>query len=157
MPPDDRPPPPESRIRVISLALLIWRDHLLCLEGHDRVKDETFYRPLGGGVEFGETAGAAAVRELREETGMSIEVGAALGASENLFRYQGEPGHEVVFEFICTIAPGHEPGDLGPMTCHEGGATFIARWLPLPEVLAGTHRVYPDGLAERLARWINSL
>jgi ADP-ribose pyrophosphatase YjhB (NUDIX family) len=151
------PQPPAQRLRVIALALLLFRDHLLCAEGFDTVKQQRFYRPLGGGVEFGETAAEAVARELREETGMALEVRANLGAVENLFTYQGHPGHEVVFELVCVPAPDYEPSDLAPILGDEGGMAFTARWLPLAEVLAGMHRVYPDGLPDRLATWINSL
>ena len=66
-PPVEPGPPPPAHIRVLALAVLLWRDHLLCAEGYDTVKQQTFFRPLGGGVEFGERAELAAVRELREE------------------------------------------------------------------------------------------
>jgi 8-oxo-dGTP pyrophosphatase MutT (NUDIX family) len=41
------------------------------VEAFDPVKGETFYRPLGGGVEFGETS-AAAAREIREEVSADV-------------------------------------------------------------------------------------
>jgi 8-oxo-dGTP pyrophosphatase MutT (NUDIX family) len=148
---------PVRTIRVLAVALLMYRDHLLCADGFDAVKQQQFYRPLGGGVEFGETTAEAVTRELQEETGMSIEVRANLGAVENLFTFQGGAGHEVVFELVCVPAAGSEPPDLSPLACDEEGAAFTAHWLPLAEVLAGTHRVYPEGLPERLARWINTL
>ncbi len=151
----DRTPPPH--IRPLALAVLLWRDHVLCAEGFDAVKGETFYRPLGGGIDFGERAADAVVRELLEETGRAVSVRAALGAVENLFTFNGGAGHEVIFEFVCAFAPGAEPADLDPITADEHGSGFTARWLPLAEVVAGTHRVYPDGLPERLARWLNTL
>jgi 8-oxo-dGTP pyrophosphatase MutT (NUDIX family) len=153
--PTYRQPPP--LIRPLALALLLWRDHVLCAEGVDMVKGETFYRALGGGIEFGERAADAVVRELLEETGRVVEVRAALGAVENLFTFNGGEGHEVIFEFVCTFAPGAEPTNLDPITADESGSAFTARWLPLAEVVAGTHRVYPDGLPDRLAAWLNTL
>ncbi|MEE8422563.1 MAG: NUDIX domain-containing protein [Dehalococcoidia bacterium] len=149
--------PRDPRLRVIAIAAVIHRDHVLLAEGFDSVKQQTFYRALGGEVEFGETAEAAAVRELIEETGRRIEVIERLGVIENLFTLEGQPGHEVVFEFIARFAPGEEPDDLSTIEADEGGAKFLVRWLPLAEVLAGTHRVYPDGIAERLAEWVNRL
>ncbi len=156
-PPVEPGPPPPAHIRVLALAVLLWRDHLLCAEGFDTAKQQTFFRPLGGGVEFGERAEEAAVRELHEELGMAVEVRATLGIAENLFTYQGRPGHEVVFEYVCVPPPGHEPANLEPLVAVEREARFVARWLPLAEVLAGTHRVYPDGLSDRLTAWVNRL
>ena len=150
-------PPPQQRLRVIAIGALVYRDHLLCARGHDSVKNETFYRPLGGEVEFGERAKDAVVREFREEIGRDVEVVESLGAVENIFTLRGEGGHEVVFEFIVRFVPGQEPPDLEPLTAIEGDATFEAVWLPLAEVLAGTHRIYPDGVTGRLAEWVNTL
>lgn len=150
-------PPPAQHIRVLALGVLLWHDHVLCAEGYDTVKQQTFYRPLGGGVEFGERAEDAARRELIEEIALPVEVRACLGVTENLFTYQGRQGHEVAFEYLCEPAEGHAPASLDPMTCIEGDYSFTARWLPLAEVLAGTHLVYPEGLRDRLAAWVNSL
>lgn len=156
-PPIEPGPPPPSHIRVLALAVLLWRDHLLCAEGFDTAKRQTFFRPLGGGIDFGERAEDAVRRELHEELGMTVEVRELLGVGENLFTYQGHPGHEIVFEYICVPAPGHQPADLTPLVAIEGDARFVARWLPLAEVLAGAHRVYPDGLTGRLTSWVNRL
>ena len=153
----ERGSPPQPRLRAIAIGVLVYRDHLLCARGHDSVKDETFYRPPGGEVEFGERAAAAVVREFREEFDREIEVVESLGVMENLFTLRGVRGHEVVFEFLVRFAEGHEPPDLDPLTGVEGEARFEAVWLPLAEVLAGTHRIYPDALAERLAVWVNRL
>ena len=163
MPEPSQPPPdlsgrgdtPQARIRVIAICLLLHDDHLLMAEGYDSVKDEVFYRALGGEVEFGESAAEAAARELREELGREVEVRDLPGVIENRFTLEGEQGHEIVFEFLATFAPGHEPSDLAPMSAVEGDARFTARWLPLAEVLAGTHRAYPEGVEDRLAAWLN--
>ena len=152
--PDASQPPP-ARIRVIAICLVLHQDHVLVAEGRDSVKGETFHRALGGEVEFGETAADAAVRELREEIGRGVVVRDLLGVIENRFTLEGAPGHEIAFEHLAEFAPGEAPPDLAPITAREGGEPFTARWLPLAEVLAGAHRVYPDGVPDRLAAWIN--
>ena len=137
--------------------MIVQHDHVLLAEGHDSVKDETFYRALGGEVEFGETASEAVIRELDEETGRPLEVVASLGVVENLFTLEGQPGHEVVFEFVARFTDDDDPDPLATIEADEGGFTFVAKWLPLAEVLAGTHRIYPDGVTGRLSEWVNTL
>jgi ADP-ribose pyrophosphatase YjhB (NUDIX family) len=70
-------------------------------------KQETFYRPLGGGIEFGETAEEALRRELREELDVELGTARLIGVLENLFRFRGVPGHEIVFVFDAVVA---DPG-----------------------------------------------
>ena len=45
---------------------------ILALAGHDPIKNEVFYRPLGGGIEFGEYAAQTIARELQEEIGAEV-------------------------------------------------------------------------------------
>ena len=104
-----------SEIRAIAIGILIVRGHLLCVQGQDSVKRETFYRPLGGGNQFGERAADAVVREFAEEIQRRIEVVEYLGTVENIFTYEGEPGHQIVAEFCVRFASGEEPTDLYPL------------------------------------------
>ena len=74
--------------------------------GTDPAKPETFLVPLGGGVEFGETASASVVREIKEEIGVVIEKPYLLGVLENIFNYDGAAHHEVVFVSSCRSLTG---------------------------------------------------
>ena len=53
-------------IRPLAICLFSRGDQILVAEGFDPVKDETFYRPLGGAIEFGERAVQTLARELSE-------------------------------------------------------------------------------------------
>ena len=66
-------------------------------EDYDSVKRETYYRPIGGTVEFGENTIAALKREIFEETGKGIIIEKLFHVSENIFTYNGQKGHEIVF------------------------------------------------------------
>jgi hypothetical protein len=43
-----------NQIRPIALCVFHNNNRILVFEGYDKAKDEIFYRPLGGGIEFGE-------------------------------------------------------------------------------------------------------
>lgn len=61
------------------------------------------YRPLGGSIEFGETASDGLKREFMEELGEEIIIGDLLCVSEEIFEYDGHPGHEAAFIYEATF------------------------------------------------------
>lgn len=91
--------PKKSRIRVLALAVVKNDNRILASPGYDRKKKRSFYRLLGGGIDFGERAEDALVREFREELGQDITVVKFLKVLENLFSFEGEEGHEICFIF----------------------------------------------------------
>jgi ADP-ribose pyrophosphatase YjhB (NUDIX family) len=93
-----------GRIRVLALGI-IWRgDELLLMEGYDPSKRQTFYRPLGGGVKFGERARAALIRDFAEELGAELGNIRYLGTLENIFTFDDQPGHEIILLFQADFA-----------------------------------------------------
>ncbi len=86
----------ESRIRTIVLGIFLHEDRLLVFRGDDPSRDVVFYRPLGGGIEFGEQSSEAFVREIREELGAEMSDIRYLGMLENIFTHLGKRGHEIV-------------------------------------------------------------
>lgn len=142
---------PTNRLRAVALGVL-WRSgSLLVCEGSDPITNENYFRPLGGGILFGERGGDALRREFREELGAEIELRRHLGTLENLFTYAGKPGHE-----ICLI---YEAGlrdttlylrERLPAT-ETDGAPFVAVWKPVVDFVKG-ERLYPDGLLDLLMR-----
>ena len=93
----------ESRIRIQALALVRQGDRILVEKGRDEVKHETFFRLLGGTVEFGETGADTLRRELREELGAEADVDRLVATIENLFTYEGEAAHEICLVYECTL------------------------------------------------------
>ena len=54
-----------KEIRPIALGLAIRDGKVLVSEGYDKVKNQTFYRCLGGGIEFLEKSDEALKREFK--------------------------------------------------------------------------------------------
>jgi len=131
-------------VRPIAIAVLRRGASILVSEGRDRTKRETFYRPLGGGIEFGETAEEALRRELREELGVELASVRLLGVLENLFRFEGSPGHEIVFVFDAVVAdPGFYSSDPPLLVLDEGSRVS---WEPVRRFTNGSARLYPQGM-----------
>lgn len=90
-------------IRPIVLGIARRGNQILVGEGYDKVKEQTFYRCLGGGIEFLEKSEDAVKREYKEELGVDIEVKDFLGISENIFTYQGKNAHELILFYNVKI------------------------------------------------------
>jgi ADP-ribose pyrophosphatase YjhB (NUDIX family) len=143
-----------QRPRPLALCV-VWRGReILVFEGRDPVNGQTFYRPLGGGVEWRELSGAAVTREMREELGTDLEDVRKLGVLENVFSYAGRDLHEVVFVF---------EGRLTDRTLYErdrfqvveaGGDPVTALWVGIERFGDGGATLYPEGLLELLDRRI---
>ena len=114
---------------------------------HDDVKDEDFLRPLGGSVEFGETAVEAIRREMREELHAEISNPVQLGVLESIFTCRGEQGHEVVAVFDAKLVD-RTLYDMERVPLFEEVWGSEARGIDLTEPLEVP--LYPEGLAALL-------
>lgn len=92
-----------KEIRPIVLGIATKNNKLLVAEGYDKVKNNTFYRCLGGGIEFLEKSDEALKREFLEELGIDITIKEFLGITENVFTYNGKKAHEIVFYYKIDI------------------------------------------------------
>ena len=86
-----------SRNFRISVSALIFKDTMILLA---RRRDIGWWNLPGGGMEIGETVQEAVVREVREETGLLIEVEQLVGV------YSKPQKQEVVLTFRCVPTGG---------------------------------------------------
>ncbi len=148
--PPDTPWHPHPGIRVIAIGIVRDGDRLLCVEGWDPAEPEPFYRPIGGGVQVGERGSDALTREFREELGAEIASADFLGTLENLFTFNGAPGHEVVLVFDVGLA---DPALLQRESLRgteSNGLPFATRWIDVEGARRGEVILYPDGLLDLL-------
>ena len=88
-----------NAIRPIAICVFQHDGHILAAEFYDPIKQQLFYRPLGGAIEFGEHSAATLARELQGGRGAAVTDLRYLGALENVFTYNGQTGHEIVMVY----------------------------------------------------------
>jgi len=126
--------------------------HILVGDAYDPTKNELFYCPPGGGVEFGETSEEALRREIREELDTEIENPRLLGVLENIFTYDGRQGHEIVFVYDAEL-DNRSLFTVDKFTGQESnGETYNAIWLDIETIGPKTPPIYPEGLLEMLKK-----
>ena len=107
-------------------AIIIEGDRVVLVKrGHPPLEGE--WSIPGGVLEVGETMREAAVREAKEETGLTVEPGELLGVFDRVLR---DPAgrtqyHYVLIDFLCRRLAG-EP--------HGAGDAAEARWFTREEI-----------------------
>ena len=139
-----------THIRPLVICLFRHADAILVMESYDPTDGEPWYRPLGGGIEFGEHSRDALIREIHEELGASITDLRYLFTIENIFVYDGRPGHEIVqvYDGRFVDATIYQRKILYALEGND--EQFDAMWKTLEFFRQGHAPLYPDGLLERL-------
>ena len=128
-----KPRPPRLAVRGI-----VMREGRLLLVNAWRGKDHIWCAP-GGGVEPHSSLPDNLAREIHEETGLTVRVGAPCLVNE--FHDPDHDFHQVDVYFRCTLIAGDPEGD---WTDPEG-IVSMRRWVTRAEMAALT--VKPDSLA----------
>jgi len=131
--------------RVIALGLFVNGDTVLLSEGYDSTRRESFFRPFGGGVEFGERAEVALRREIEEELGSAIAETTLLAVFENIFTFEARLGHEIVFMFRARLLK-QALYAAERIQGHEGITALAGRWVGINDIINGTVKVYPEAI-----------
>ncbi len=137
----------KPRIRPMALCVFRHKGRILVARGRDRSNGASFYRPLGGGIDFGETGAEAIVREIDEELGAAIAAPRYLGTLESIFHYRDRPCHELLLIFDAEFLDR----SIYKKECveaREGQRRIVARWLALDEMHDAP--LVPEGLSDLL-------
>ena len=124
------PSSPQPRIRVAAIAV---RDGAILLVRHEKHGERYWLLP-GGGVDFGETLPEALAREVREETGLAIEVGDLVFVHDSI--PPDRHRHQVNLYFMASVGEGE------PRIAQPDERLVEARFVPkddLPRLA-----LYPD-------------
>jgi len=140
----------KNRIRPIALCVFLNDNRILVNEGYDPTKKQTFYRSLGGGIEFGERAEDTVRRELKEELNVDVGEVRYLGTLENIFTFNGTPSHEIVMIFDGALINSGLYEQAVIVGKEANGEVIRAVWKSLDEFGDGKSILYPTGLLELL-------
>ena len=130
-----------KEIRPIVLGLAIKDGKLLAGEGFDKIENQTFYRCLGGGIEFLEKSSDALRREFKEEINADITINEFLGISENIFTYNGIQAHELILFYSIHIKDKDYKQEYHII---DGSADYKAKWVPIEDFKNKTKILYPE-------------
>ena len=135
-------------------------DRLLLLRGHDAdAPDRQWWFTVGGGIDPGESDREAAVREVREETGLGVGPRDLLGpvfTRSAVFDFFAQTCRQDEVFFMTRVASASRLTTAG-WTDLERQVVDDLRWWDLGELSDAQETVYPRGLAalvrELLAGW----
>ena len=130
-----------KEIRPIVLGIARRHNKLLVGEGFDKVKNQTFYRCLGGGIEFLEKSSDALKREFKEEIGANIIIKDYLGMAENIFTYQGKKAHELIFFYSIEIPDKYYKNEYNIL---DEDDSCKAKWIDINDFKSKKKILYPE-------------
>lgn len=127
----------KTRPRLAVRALILHQDRLLLVNAYGGGVSDLWCAP-GGGVEVGQSLPDNLIREVREETGLTVEVGAPCLVNE--FHDPEHGFHQVDVYFRCQIVVG----ELDHSWQDPEGIVTERRFFTRPEM--ATIRFKPDSL-----------
>jgi len=136
-----------KEIRPIVLGIIRRDNKILVSEGYDKVKNEVFYRSIGGGIEFLENSQDALKREFKEELNIDIKVGKFLGISENIFTYNGKKAHELILFYNVDI---DDKDYKEKYHIIDDNAETDAVWVDIDKFINKELKIYPEQMYDYL-------
>jgi 8-oxo-dGTP pyrophosphatase MutT (NUDIX family) len=146
--------PPTVDRRAARVLLVDAADRVLLLRGTDPAdasRGSWWFTP-GGGLDDGETAAQAAVREVQEEVGLLLtgDLGPVVHERTTCFSLGGTSYRQAEVFFLARVER-HEVDTAG-FTPFEVQSVTGHRWWPREELAVTDEPVYPADLAEVLER-----
>ncbi|MCU4358736.1 NUDIX hydrolase [Acinetobacter ursingii] len=139
-----------ASIKAKALCIFRYENKSLLSFGYDPSKKEHYLRPIGGSIEFEETSLQAIEREVLEEINQQITHPKLLGVLENLFSFDGQQGHEVVFVYEAEFVDPTLYSQTKINGYESDGSTYIAQWMTLQQLVSEQYPVYPKGIEQWL-------
>lgn len=136
----------QGLIRAKVVCLFAQGDRWLLTEGLDPLTQQTYWMPIGGGIEFGETSQQAIEREIFEEIGAQAQDFQCLGVLENHFCFAGQAGHEIVFVYRARFVDPIWYQQTQMTGVESNGMQFRVDWISRSQF--DQQPIYPDGIQQ---------
>lgn len=133
-----------KQIRVKALGLIFNGNRLFVTGSDEPVKQKTYYRALGGSVEFGESSLTALKREFQEEIQAELVNIEYLGCIESLFTYLNQPHHEMIQLYQADFAD-RKFYELKELPFIDGNnPPAVAEWIEIDRFKSGELWLVPE-------------
>ncbi len=137
-----------NNIRPNALIIIVKDNYVLAEKGVDLNTNKTFYRLMGGGIEFGELSSMTTKREMLEELNVEIINEEFLCSIENIFEFNSKKYHELTFLY---------KGEFLDKSMYEkqiiqrvDGYSSYSEWVSISEIKKGNIIFYPEKAIEYL-------
>ncbi len=140
---------PVVRQRVAAYALVLSERGLLATQFSARTAIPGLWGLPGGGIDAGESASAAVLREIEEETGQAAEISQLLDVQTDHWIGRSPSGVVEDFHAVRIIYAGRCPQPGTPVVNDVGGTTAAAAWIPLSEWTSHSWSAWARALLER--------
>jgi 8-oxo-dGTP pyrophosphatase MutT (NUDIX family) len=140
--------------RAARVLLLDADDRLLLVRGHDVDQPErSWWFTVGGGIDAGEDALAAAVREVREETGLELDPATLVGpvlTRTGIFDFYAQRCRQEEEFFLARVESALDTDAIARDGWTEVELDVLdeLRWWHLDDLAAETREVFPAGLPD---------
>ncbi len=142
--------PSHLPLRHVARVIVLDLDERLLLVRHeDAATAETHWVPPGGALEPMEDHRTAAERELREETGLELEIVDELWERRFELALRSGSVYQIERFFLARV------GERAPAVFHDSPEDIVElRWWSLDDVASTTERIYPEDLLAELSAHI---